>query len=138
MSFPREYEDKVVLNIVWAYFSKMITQGQMLDHLNRIDHTFKHLFDKDIVTTQQSKVGTTTKPGMATEKQINFIKGLGGEDYLYLDYENMTSREATTMIDELKARKNSRQTIPPVDLPPEETKKLTPEQIAEIGEDAFL
>ncbi|GAH40842.1 unnamed protein product [marine sediment metagenome] len=43
MTFPRDYEDKVLLNIVWAYFAKLITKEQMLKHLDKMTHSFKDL-----------------------------------------------------------------------------------------------
>jgi len=47
MAFPRPDEDKIVLNIVWGYYAGLITKEKLVELLDRLDHSFKHLFDKN-------------------------------------------------------------------------------------------
>lgn len=77
MTFPKPEEDKVVLNIVWGYFAKLITKEQMIDLLNRIDHSFKHLFDsKEIIKVNPNSVTKSDNSGTQSleEKPITSIQ----------------------------------------------------------------
>lgn len=76
------------------------------------------------------------KPGMATQKQIDFIKGLGGNTW-----KDMTSKDAGELIDKLLAKKNNpkkSEEKEESDLGTFESKPLTKEEIDEIGEEALL
>ena len=43
----KDEEDNVILRIVWAYFAKLIPKEKMIDYLDRLDHTFKHLHEQE-------------------------------------------------------------------------------------------
>lgn len=100
-----------------------------------------------------------SKPGMITEGQLNFIKGLERDLGMQGEsrYAEMTLRESSDYINKLKAmkeQKNTEQKIKPqiINLDKlsreeieemkehlkEETKPLTKKEIEEIGEEALL
>lgn len=62
--------------------------------------------------------------GLATESQLNFIRGLRGEIW-----EGMTMSEAGIEIERMKNIKNNVQKIPPIEIPAE---KLTKKQLKEM------
>jgi hypothetical protein len=99
---------------------------------------------KESVPTKKPIVGTQKqehRPGMASPEQLNFIagleKGLGIEGSEYAD---MTKKEASDYISKLKAMKenNQKEGTEKQSYSDPEKKPLTPEEIAEIGEENLL
>ena len=66
---------------------------RIIERIEKIEEKIKNW-----VPTQNTKLGT--KPGMASQGQLNFIKGLGG-----IPNPNMTSGEASDYINKLKEMK---------------------------------
>ena len=85
-------------------------------------------------TSHTNHTGNTK--GMASQKQIDFIVGLGGDAW-----EGMTSKEASEVIEDLKNKK-AKEKIKPVHIDLEINRlahgKLTQEEIEQLGEDAFI
>lgn len=93
---------------------------------------------KESVPTKKPVVGTQKterKPGMASQGQIDFIIGLGGNPW-----PEMTTKEASDEITKLKAIKERKQKegTEKINYSEPEKKPLTPEEIAEIGEENLL
>lgn len=100
---------------------------------------------KNVRIPHQSRTNQGVKPGMASESQLHYIKGLGGDPW-----EDMTSQEAGELIEELKRAKEknkrimsdskikSKKDVEKIADNEIQSKKLSKEEIEEIGEEAFL
>jgi len=138
LPFIRAWEGIKINKIIEEALTNMIRRIEVLENnsKNTVKDTVKPTVKKGYVS------------GMATEGQLKYIGILGGESW-----EEMTKSEAGQEIDRLilkKQRSVAREIPGPTADTPErvheqiaegtynEKKPLTEEEIAELGEDAFL
>lgn len=122
-----------------------ITEELFTSLIKRVEANEEEIRKLKLVPKQQTNVGTQKqerRPGMASQDQLNFIagleKGLGIEGES--EYAEMTKKEASDYISKLKAMKenNQKEGTEKQEYSEPEKKPLTPEEIAEIGEENLL
>lgn len=144
MSFKRTWEGIKIDKITEEVLTSLINK------LEKFDERLKALENGRIPPKSQTNHGV--KSGMATENQLNYIKGLGGDPW-----PEITKQEAGELIEELKKEKEKKKSKSPTGGPAghalmspeikdasrdheikEETKSLTEDEIEELEKEGAL